>query len=390
MHDQMVCIAASVRPLHTHAGMQPRCIFGAELLLAVLTIGSPARAQDAPWAQYIGLTAIEIPFANGPIGVNYVPKVWLKLPGSAPRHFGLDTGSTGIVVGAEHYTPGPGDVPGGPGRLVYNSSGRILNGTYYTTDVVIQRDGSMPVATARVQVLRVTNITCLEHARDCRPEQNPRDVAFMGVGFDRHSAQGTEASIPRNPFTSLVSLASGAPLSSVRPGYVVTRTSVHLGMTADLTRDFAFVKLSPSPASRPGAPEWNTPPMAVSVDGVAGDGTILVDTGINYMFLSPPAGTRLEPGKRPPIGTKIAVYLPDKRSPQPAFYSFTAGERANPLQPEKVEVVRDRDVFVNTGRMFLEGFDYLYDAAGGYVGYGWNRRLSSSIGGVTPGLSSGR
>jgi hypothetical protein len=52
--------------------------------------------------------------------------------------------------------------------------------------------------------------------------------------------------------------------------------------------------------------------------------------------------------------------------------------------------VRDRGVFVNTGRMFLEGFDYLYDAAGGYVGYGWNRRLSSSQGGVTPGLAAPR
>ena len=37
------------------------------------------------------------------------------------------------------------------------------------------------------------------------------------------------------------------------------------------------------------------------------------------------------------------------------------------------------------GRMFLEGFDYLYDAAGGYVGYGWNGRVSHEYGGVTPG-----
>jgi hypothetical protein len=130
--------------------------------------------------------------------------------------------------------------------------------------------------------------------------------------------------------------------------------------------------------------------MTVSVDGVAGDGTILMDTGINYMFLSPPEGTRLERGTRAPAGTKIAVYLPDRRDPQPAFYAFSVGERANPLRPERVEVVRDRGVFVNTGRMFLEGFDYLYDAAGGYVGYGWNRRLSSSQGGVIPGLSSAR
>ena len=29
--------------------------------------------------------------------------------------------------------------------------------------------------------------------------------------------------------------------------------------------------------------------------------------------------------------------------------------------------------------------DYLSDAAGGYVGYGWNGRVSHEYGGVTPG-----
>src|SRR5262249_43314484 len=117
------------------------------------------------------------------------------------------------------YTPGPGDVADGPGRLVYNSSGRVLNGERYTTNVVIQRDGGTPLATARVQVLRVTRITCLESARDCRPERDPRGGAFMGIGFDRNAAQGTEPTAPRNPFVSLLSLASGAPvLRSLRCG----------------------------------------------------------------------------------------------------------------------------------------------------------------------------
>ena len=38
--------------------------------------------------------------------------------------------------------------------------------------------------------------------------------------------------------------------------------------------------------------------------------------------------------------------------------------------------------FVNTGRQFLQGFDYLYDAAGGYVGYAWTGRASSMYGSV--------
>lgn len=351
-------------------------------LMLILSVG-PAMAQD-----YRGLSTIDIPFANGPIALRHVPEVWLRLPGGAPHRFGMDTGSTGIVVAAEHYTPGPGDVSEGPGRLVYNSSGRILTGERYTTNVVIQSDEATPVATARVQVLRVTEITCLERARDCRPEYNPRGVAFMGVGFDRTGAQGTAPGVARNPFTSLVSLASGAPLSSVRPGYIVTRTGVHLGMSAELTRNFAFVQLAPSATSRPGVPEWSTAPMAVMVDGIVGNGTILVDTGINYMFLSPPEGTRLERGRHAPAGTRIGVFIPGHRNPPAVYYGFTVGTRDNPMHPERVEVVHDRGVFVNTGRMFLEGFDYLYDAAGGYVGFGRNGRLGGAVGTVTPGLYS--
>jgi hypothetical protein len=356
----------------------------------VFLASTSAAAQDSPAVQYRGLQSLEIPFANGPLAMDRLPHVWLKLSGSRPVRFGVDTGSTGIVVAAEHFIPGPNDIAEGPGRLVYNSSGRILNGERYTTDVVIQRDEQTPVATARVQVLRVSHITCLEHARDCRPENQPRGVAFMGVGFDRNSAQGTEPGTARNPFVSLVSLASGAPVSSVRPGYIVTREGVHLGMTAERARGFAFIKLAPNPASRPGVPEWSAIPMEVSVDGVTGSGTILVDTGINYMFLSPPEGTGLRRGSRAPDGSRIAVFLPDRRNPQPAFYDFTVGRRENAMHPERVEVVHDRGVFVNTGRMFLEGFDYLYDAAGGYAGFGWTGRLGAGLGGVTPGPSQSR
>ena len=299
----------------------------------------------------------------------------------------MDTGSTGIVVSAEHYIPAASDTDDGPGRLIYNSSGRILNGQRHTTEVAILHDADRPVAIARVEVLRVTHITCLEHARECRPERDPRGVAFMGVGFARHAAQSTEAGPPRNPFVNVTALSSGAPASSVRPGYIIARNGVHLGMTPDLVRDFAFVKLSPSGATVAEGPQWSAAPMTVSVNGVAGDGTILIDTGINYMFLSPPAGSGLAHGQRAPAGTGIAIALPDSRHPG-ARYGFTVGDSGNPMHPEKVEVVRDRGVFVNTGRMFLEGFDYLYDAAGGYVGYRWNGHVSHAHGGVTPGLAT--
>ncbi len=192
-----------------------------------------AQAQE-PWRAYEGLEAIEIPFANGPDLPAPCAGDLAGLNGARPRWFGMDTGSTGIVVSAEHFIPGPRDVSQGPGRLVYNSSGRVLSGEHWLTDVVIHRNEHTPVATARVQVLRVSQITCLEHARDCRPESEPRNVGFMGVGFDRGAAQATaDNTSPKNPFVSLVSLASGRPVSSVRQGYVITRTGVHLGMTPE-------------------------------------------------------------------------------------------------------------------------------------------------------------
>jgi hypothetical protein len=353
------------------------------LALSMSCLGEAASQQ--PWRAYEGHEAIEIPFANGPVSRHHVPDIWLGLNGASPRRFGMDTGSTGIVVSAEHFIPGPRDVSQGPGRLVYNSSGRVLSGEHWLTDVVIHRDAHTPVATAHVQVLRVDRITCLEQARDCRPEVEPRSVSYMGIGFDRGAAQATAGETsPKNPFVSLVSLASGRPVSSVRPGYVISRTGVHLGMTPDLTRHMAFVKLTPK-VHPVGVPDWNGAPMTVSVDGVSGQGRMLMDTGINYMFLSPPAGTRLERGRLAPEGTRIEIFMPDRRRPQPAFYEFRVKRSGNPLHPGRVEVVHDATIFLNTGRMFLEGFDYLYDAAGGYVGYGWNGRVSHEYGGVTPG-----
>src|ERR1700754_3656927 len=98
-----------------------------------------AQAQEGPSAQDRGLQTLDIAFANGPIAMDRVPQVWLKLRGSRPVRFGMDTGSTGIVVAAEHFTPGPNDIAEGPGRLIYNSSGRILKGERSTPEVEIHR-----------------------------------------------------------------------------------------------------------------------------------------------------------------------------------------------------------------------------------------------------------
>ena len=356
----------------------------ASLFLASLAIALPAAAQSPPPQAYQGLTALAIPYANGPMRLEHVPEVWLQFAGSEPRRFGMDTGSTGIVVSAEHYIPAAGDVDGGPGQLTYNSSGRVLHGTYWTTDVGIMSGRTQPTATARVQVLRVDRITCLARARNCEPREHPRGVAFMGIGFDRHAAQGTQPTAQRNPFVALSALASGAPAASVRPGYIVTRDAVHLGMTPELTRDFAFVKLQPK-EPRPGElPDWNAAHPHRLGRRRRGDRH---QSGRYRHQLHVPLAARRHGAA---VRTNRArghedldlAARPDRPN---AAYSFTVGDWNTPLQPERVVVVHDPGTFVNTGRQFLQGFDYLYDAAGGYVGYAWTGRAGSANGSVATG-----
>jgi len=94
------------------------------------------------------------------------------------------------------------------------------------------------------------------------------------------------------------------------------------------------------------------------------------------MFLSPPDGTALERRQPVPEGTKIAIGCPARgRRTRPIH---RRRRLSNPLHPARVEIVRDGRRVVNTARMFLQGFDYLYDAAGGYVGYGWTGRAGSA------------
>jgi hypothetical protein len=55
------------------------------------------------------------------------------------------------------------------------------------------------------------------------------------------------------------------------------------------------------------------------------------------------------------------------------------------LTPAHLNLVsRNRAPFVNTSLRFLNGFDYLYDADGGFMGFRWTGRASQAIGKVVP------
>jgi hypothetical protein len=91
-------------------------------------------------------------------------------------------------------------------------------------------------------------------------------------------------------------------------------------------------------------------------------------------------------GRSPTLvdGTKLTISIPTEAAPQ-ALYSFTVGDPGNPLAPARLILVsRVRPPFVNTSVHFLNGFDYLYDDDGGFVGFRWTGHATPTIGKVVP------
>src|SRR5215204_1582508 len=275
--------------------------------------GGPAVAQG--WNMYQPYSAtVTVPFVNSilnpaPTGAT----VALNLPGMANNGqvpFTMDTGSTGIGV--------------------------TNIGQFYLTTVNFRRpDGSLVASSANVKVLvSETQITCPPGTGSCSTNNNPTGVAYMGVGFDRAAAELSQVTPSMNPFLNLSAIGTTQiPAGTVRQGYIITPTGVILGLTAANTAGFSFAKLLPSPSTTYPEP-WSAAQMAVTVNGMTANGTVLPDAGIPYMFLKPAAGSITSPlacppypGGCAPAGTTISLALPGSSAANAAVaqYGFTVG-----------------------------------------------------------------
>nr|WP_082494249.1 hypothetical protein [Methylobacterium sp. Leaf106] len=283
----------------------------------------------------------------------------------------MDTGSTGIVVSASRI-PGFDSMPSRPGRLTYSSSGRIMIGRWVTLPVTLVGRNGASVTTTPLPVLAVTEIACTDTARACTPETMPGHVAMLGVGFGREGDSQSQSTPDTN---ALLNLAPEGR-SPARRGYVVTRAGIHAGLTGANTRgDIRFVKLDPHP-DIPG--EWQGVPVCIAVNGQAPGacGRALVDTGVSVMYLTLPGEAvdgsvaTDDDGRNQFLpGTRLGFTFPGRGSAPAAAYDIVVGDNT-PLSPGKVTLnTRRPEPFVNTGLRFLNGFDVIYDADGGYFGF---------------------
>jgi len=304
---------------------------------------------------------------------NAPPTLSLGL-GGEPVHAVMDTGSTGILVSAA-IIPGLDDLKQlGPGELTYSSSGRIMRGRWVLTPVTIGGADGASITTKPMPVLAVEHIDCQQNARDCEPDDAPRHVAMLGIGFAREADHQSQSTPDKNPFLNLPGMGSMDAPGPVRRGYVVTREGVHVGLTAANTRgDYHFLKLA-----RPeGGIDWEPLPACIALnDNAPACGTALIDTGVSVMYLTlpPERETGLisfgNTGSRTlATDTRLSIRFGDEAAVA-AGYSFAAGDRNDPAAPGRIILVGGkRPTFVNTSVHALNVFDYLFDADGGYVGF---------------------
>src|SRR4029450_12764904 len=140
----------------------------------------------------------------------------------------------------------------GPGKLTYSSSGRIMTGRWVVTPITIAGADGASATTAPMPVLAVSRIECTATARRCMPNESPRGVSMLGIGFGRPSStelndDQAQGRINKNAFLNIAAInGDGSNVAPLRRGYIVTRQGVHIGLTADNTGgEFAYVKLAP-------------------------------------------------------------------------------------------------------------------------------------------------
>jgi hypothetical protein len=260
-------------------------------------------------------------------------------------------------------------------------------GRWVVTPVTVMGRNGAGITTAPIPVLAVDRIACTDNARRCTPREAPRGISMLGIGFARRHDHQAQSGPSKNPFLN-VAAVNDSKAGHLRRGYLISSGGVSVGLTAGNTQgDFAYIKLERS------GDDWAATPVCITVNGVtpAACGTLLMDTGVTAMYLTVPdsqvPNTILTSNGRSPTlvdGTKLTISIPTEAAPQ-ALYSFTVGDAGNPLAPARLILVsRVRPPFVNTSVHFLNGFDYLYDADGGFVGFRWTGHAAPTIGKVVP------
>ncbi|MFO1084743.1 MAG: autotransporter domain-containing protein [Reyranellaceae bacterium] len=303
----------------------------------------------------------------------------------------VDTGSTGVAIAKKVLLDtNPDALKGltslGKGTFNYDSSGINPTGDFYQLPLSIfgTVNGNSAVGNTTIKVLVVTSDDNTTYFGIGNNRNNVYSgTAVAGKTIKEQVKDGTLTPISPVDMNPLLDVStSGKPLTN--QGYVVMNDQLVVGLTK-ANNGYSFVKLV-SDASAGAANLWNGIPVALSSskESTYNAGTVLHDTGIGNAYVRIVPKTDGGGSGIPPVGGTIDVSLAGQPQ-QAGFYSFQVPREqsgtcasATSVTPCKVEESTDKTPFINTGRQFFSGFNYLFDPVNGYVGYA----LSSS--GLSP------
>jgi len=375
---------------------------------AWLLDASEAYAQQVvPAGFYQSQTSLVVPYINGTMNYqnstgafgNRAATLNISIAGSPQLSATMDTGSTGIVVSQCSTTFKTNCLPSsllnnyqkhGQGATKYTSSQVTLFGTFYQLPINIL--GGVNTATnAAGTGTTLVKVLVLEDGAQ---------APYMGIGNNRNNVYSGSAcssglttpgctqisAVGMNPFINVD--IDGAALPN--QGYVVMNNQVVIGLTAQ-NNGYSFISLAPDPANNPQM--WGTIPMTISAIPGSGNGPetgdLLPDTGIDHAYLNP---------YRSDIGSyTVNASLPGISPQQAAFYSFindpSSSEgnctviASNAMQPCYQGGGTSSTGFINTGRQFYSGFNYLFDPVNGFAGFALSSSGLPTTATITPMLA---
>jgi hypothetical protein len=358
--------------------------------LSLLTLPPPALAAGTITA--LGVDSVFLPFAGGVTNglLTGSPALSVTMGGVSAQNFIMDTGSTGMVVYGNQYTPPPGATPVLTNVVqAYASNGYAFTGDVYNTTVQIGSGSNSAIA--NVPVLYATS--CVSGSSACSTDAN-FSWRFIGVGFGESAGGATNwqtlTTNLRNPLFNVTGI-DGQPAAPTK-GWIMGSTGITVGLT--VTNTAAFGSSSLDTLNAAGGYNYNTGyprgRSSVSVNGGSFDnGTVLVDSGIKYAYLQPAGSVPTIPGdpSNPYCdlsssftctapGQVITIALGDPSAPA-VTYSVTIGTGGVPsaapnalATPAFIRQIQSNPVtYWNTSYHFYNAYNYLYDATDGLVGY---------------------
>lgn len=377
-----------------------RAVASLAIPLSWFADASEVHAQALPNWFYQSQTSLVVPYIGGSLNSrnqdgtfsNQPATLKISVAGSPHTVVTLDTGSTGIAISSQIVTPSllSGAKHIGSGAINYDSSGVTPTGDFYELPVSIlggtnSATGTSATGTTSVKVLVVTN------------DEPGNPTKYMGIGNNRNNVysgkfdpnmsfsenveQQKISQIPATGMNPLIDVAING-MALPNQGYVVMNNQVVIGLTTQ-NNDYSFIKLLPDPASGPQM--WQTIPVTINTGDASTIGDLLPDTGIGYAFIKPYSASD---------NYTVGVNLPGMSPQQGAFYSFQnvpssscdAGT-SNAMQPCTVKEGSGSTGFLNSGRQFYSGFNYLFDPVNGYAGFALSDSGLPTTATITPLLS---